>query len=223
MLRGAAGGGDTSPMCGAVLNARKHCNTPLVKPRASLRASHLSSHATPHRPALASPLAPRARDCTVSPRTLTAHRRPQASGVARGNVPSSSPHAPSPPPAGAPTAPAGVGRRRRPVPKRRRALRRLLAPAAGRRASHPTATSPRSQQRATTGGGATATGAPVEGAGSRLPTSLPLDGAPLAPRRERRQRLRRRGESRWSVGLRRRPEPLVGVMRGGAPREGRAQ
>ena len=199
MLRGAAGGGDTSPMCGAVLNARKHCDTPLVKPRASLRASHLSSQhrSPPPTPSAPSPLAPRARDCTVSPRTLPAHHRPQASRVVRGNVPSSSPRAPLPSPATAPTAPAGVGRRRRPVPRRRRALRRLLAPAAGQRASHPTATSPRSQRRATAGGGAAAaTGAPDEGAGSRLPTSLPLGGTPLAPRRVRRQRLRRRGESR---------------------------
>lgn len=108
MLRGAAGGGDTSPMCGAVLNARKHRTTPLVKPRTSLCASHLSTHATP--------LAPRARDCTVSPRTLPAHHRPQASCVVRGHVPSSSTRAPSPSPATAPTAPAGVGRRRRPRP-----------------------------------------------------------------------------------------------------------
>lgn len=218
MLRGAAGGGDTSPMCGAVLNARKHRTTPLVKPRAS--PSRIAPFLTPPLPTVPrsrrpSPLAPRARDCTVSPRTLPAHHRPQASCVARGNVPSSSPHAPSPSPATAPTAPASVGRRRCPVPLPRRALRRLLAPAAGQRASHPTATSPRSWRRATAGGGAT--GAPVEGAGSMLPTSLPLGGTPLHPRRVRRQRLRQRGESRCSARLRRRPEPLVGVMRGGAP------
>lgn len=220
MLRGAAGGGDTSPMCGAVLNARKHRTTPLVKPRAS--PSRIAPFLTPPLPTVPrsrrpSPLAPRARDCTVSPRTLPAHHRPQASCVARGNVPSSSPHAPSPSPATAPTAPASVGRRRCPVPLPRRALRRLLAPAAGQLASHPTATSPRSQRRATAGGWATATERPSRARARGSPSSLPLGGASLPPRRVRRQRLRQRGESRCSARLRRRPEPLVGVMRGGAP------
>jgi translation initiation factor IF-2 len=215
-------------MCGAVLNARKHRTTPLVKPRTSLCASHLSTHATP--------LAPRARDCTVSPRTLPAHHRPQASCVVRGHVPSSSTRAPSPSPATAPTAPAGVGRRRRPRPTPSPGTAappsaRGGATSAGAHRDLPAVTAAGACGRRGDGDGA-----PVEGAGSMLPTSLPLGGTPLHPRRGRRQRLRRacsggwsrtphtapqrlrqRGESRWSVGLRRRPEPPVGVMRDGAP------
>lgn len=94
MLRGAAGGGDTSPMCGAVLNARKHCNTPLVKPRASLRASHLSSHH--HSPPSRSRVAPRPSPIASRPSCARLHRLP------------AHPHrAPSP---------AGVGRRPRQRP-----------------------------------------------------------------------------------------------------------
>ena len=169
MLRGAAGGGDTSPMCGAVLNARKHCDTPLVKPRTSLRASHLSSH-------LRSPPS-RAR---VAPRPSCArlHRLPA--------------HPPRPPP------PAGVVRRprQRPlvVPPRTVAVARHSPHSARKRraASLPRpAPSPGTAAPPSARGGATGVaphrdlpavteagdcgrlgdgdGAPVEGAGSRLP------------------------------------------------------
>ena len=225
MLRGAAGGGDTSPMCGTVLNARKHCNTPLVKPRASLRASHLSSHhhSPPSRSRVAprpSPIAsrpscarlhrlpahphrapspagvgrrPRQRPLVVTPRTLTAARWSPYSARRRRAAPSPRPEA-SPGTAAPPSA-RGEGdvRRTPPRPPRGHSNGRLREAGRRRRERPSRARARGSPPRC-----------PSTARRSLLAASVVNDCG-------------RRGESRWSVGLRRRPEPLVGVMRGGAP------
>lgn len=119
-------------MCGTVLNARKHCNTPLVKPRASLRASHLSSHhhsppsrsrvaprpscarlhrlpAHPHRPPSPAGVGrrPRQRPLVVTPRTLTAARWSPYSARSRRAASSPRPEA-SPGTAAPPSARSGL-------------------------------------------------------------------------------------------------------------------